>query len=266
MIGPVTAELSFDADALASPPRVVRRACALAQDPQADAAAMARLAVFDPALTARLLAQANDPRWGQSGLVDCVARAVAVLDLATLRRLMQGLPAPAATPEERCMLEAQWHLDVHAAVAARAVALQGGRGRPHVVFTAGLLLGTGERVLRLRALAGRAAPRGPFDPARAGGALLAAWRLPDCLCACVACHREPLKARSFRAEVAIAHIARALADLAVQGSEDFRSAPAVESEAWLRAGLTPAEGLALLAAVREQAAAAHRLFGDSSGR
>jgi HD-like signal output (HDOD) protein len=229
MVSPVPAEHLGSADDLATIPQVARRVSALAADPRSGAKDIIQLAGWDPALTARLLARANEPRWGQSGLVDCASRAISVVDLATLRRLPERLPElPAA--------ERAWNLSVHAAVAARAIALQSGKGRPLVVFTAGLLLEAGRHVLP------------------------SAWKLPGSLRACVQFHRDPRKARGFRTEVAIAHLAGALAPLALAGSEDFRSAPAIDGEAWLRAGLTPAQGLALLGPVRDQALAARQLF------
>jgi HD-like signal output (HDOD) protein len=231
MVSPVPAELLGSADELATLPQVARSVSALAGNPHSDAQAIIRVAGWDPALTARLLARANDPRWGQSGLVDCASRAITVIDLATLRRLPERIPeSPAWEPS--------WNFSVHAAAAARAIALRSGKGRPSVVFTAGLLLEAGRLVLP------------------------SAWRLPGCLRACVTFHRDPQKARGFRTEVAIAHLAGVLAALALTGSEDLRSAPAVDGEAWLRAGLTPAEGLALLGPVHEQALAARQLFED----
>jgi HD-like signal output (HDOD) protein len=248
MVSPVPAELLCSADDLATLPQVVRRVSALAEDPKADVAEIVRLAGWDPAMTARLLARANEPRWGQSGLVDSVSRAVAVIGPESVRRLPQGLAST-----DSAAAGDSWSRSLHAAVAAREIALRGGKGRPAVVFAAGLLLDVGQSALRQPT---------PGGCERVGAALVAAWGLPECLRACVAYQREPRKARGFRTEVAIAHLATVLADLAARGSEDFRSAPAVDGEAWLRAGLTPAEGLALLGTIGEQARAARRLFAD----
>lgn len=283
MAGPIPANLLCSADALVTVPDVAAHMSRLADDTGADGDAIGEIARWDPALTARLLAEANDTRWGQSGLVESTTRAVAVLDNPMFRKLAEDLPTADrfdGIPPDLATMETFWTTSVHVAVAAREIATRGGKGRPEVVFSAGLLHDIGQLVM-LQRLPGdfrvaleqsnRRLPGGPnldhcereqlsFDHARVGAALMAAWRLPGCLRACAAWHHQPERAKTFRAEVAIVHVANSLAVLAVRGSENFRDAPVVSGLAWTRCGLTPDEGLAAVAGVHRQAQDARRLF------
>lgn len=282
MAGPVPDNLICSAHDLATLPDVAARVAALADNPSADAAAMVRHATLDPALTARLLAAANDEHWGQSGLVDNVDAAVAVLGARRACELAAGLPALRTfpgVPVELATMERYWAASLRVAVAARAVAERGGRGRPGVVFAAGLLLDLGQLVLLMQASqdfqlalersrdAAHGAPLDQcereqlsFDHAEFGAALLAAWRLPASLQACVAHHHQPQRATRFQAEVAIVHVAYSLSYLAARDSEDFRDAPAIAPAAWDRCGMDADGCLAVLPAVRREAEAARRLF------
>lgn len=283
MAGPIPANLLCSADDLVTLPDVARRLAQLAADPVADGESIGRLASWDPALTARLLSQANDARWGQTGLVASASRALAVLDNPALRKLPSGLRTAQTfdgVPRQLASMESFWQTSVHVAVAAREIAMRGGKGRPDIAFNAGLLHDIGQLVLLERRpgefrtaieQSNRVHPSAPdldhcereqfsFDHARVGGALLAAWRLPNALKTCVAFHHQPERARHFRSEVAIVNAANSLAALALRGSEDFRDAPAVARGTWDRCGLTPDEGLAAIAGVHRQAQEARRLF------
>jgi HD-like signal output (HDOD) protein len=265
----IPADLMCSADELVTLPDVAKRMLRIADDPSSDREAIGRLASWDPALTARLLAHANEAQWGQSGLIESTLRALAVLDNLMIRKLAAGLRAAenfAGIPPELATMESFWLSSVHTAVAAREIAAQGGKGRSDMVFVAGLLQGIGQLVMLQRA-----PPAGQdleackrellsFDHARVGAALMAAWRLPDCLKVCVEYHRQPGRARAFRAEVAIVHVANSLAVLATRESDDLRDAPAITREAWATAGLTPRQGLDILPTVRQQAQQARRLF------
>jgi HD-like signal output (HDOD) protein len=282
MAGPVPADLLCSASDLATLPEVARRLAGLAEDTRADIEAICRVAMWDPSACARLLSSANDRRWGQSGLVDCVSRAAAILGEGGVRACLTGLPHARdfpGIPATLAKMDSFWSGSAHVAVAAREIADLGGKGRPNVVFAAGLLLDIGRLAMFRRAPPGlrqalECASESPsggdlercereqlgYDHTRVGAALLSAWRLPGCLKSCAAYHHHPERTRHFRAEVAIAHVACSLAVLASQESEDLRDAPPVADAAWVRAGLEPEQGIALLPAVRRQAAEARRLF------
>ena len=263
-------------------PAVVQRLAGLGAADRASAEVVTRLAAWDPALTARLLAAANDVRWGQSGLVDCISRATAILGDHAVREIPTGLQSAwtfTGIPAELATVDSFWSSSIHVAVAAREIAGIGKKGRPDVVFVAGLLHDIGQLVLLMRAPPGfrlaleQSSQPGSgrqldhferehlsFDHARVGATLLASWRMPNCLKSCVAFHHQPSRARHFRSEVAIVHIANSLAVLAMRESEDWRDAPAVSIECWQRAGLNPGQGLAVVPAIRREALAARRLF------
>lgn len=282
MAGPIPAELLCSASELVTLPEVAHCLAGLDAANGETPDVVSRLAAWDPALTARMLTAANDTRWGQSGLVNCVSRAAAVLGDRRVREVPAGLRCARTfpgIPAELASMDTYWSSSIHVAVAAREIARLGEKGRPDVVFVAGILHDIGQLVLLMRAPAGfrlaleQSSPpqsgrqldhcereQMSFDHARVGAALMAAWRMPGCLKACVAYHHQPSRTRTFRAEVAIVHIANTLAVLAMRESEDFRDAPRVASEAWQRAGLQPRQGLTVIAAVRRQALEARRLF------
>lgn len=282
MAGPVPVDLLCSASDLVTLPAVAQRLAGLDAADRASAEAVTRLAAWDPALTARLLAAANDVRWGQSGLVDCVSRAAAILGDRRVCEIPAGLRSVRTfpgIPAELASMDTYWSSSIHVAVAAREIASIGRKGRPDVVFVAGLLHDIGQLVLLMRAPPGfrlaleqSSEPRSgrqldhlerenlSFDHARVGAALLAAWRMPNCLKSCVAFHHQPLRARHFRSEVAIVHIANSLAVLAIRESDDWRDAPAVLNECWQRAGLNPGQGLTVVSAIRREALEARQLF------
>jgi len=282
MAVPIPAELLCGADRLVTLPENARRFAHAAEDRNADLDGIGRLAAWDPALTVRLLAEANSSRWGQAGLVSCTGRAVVVLGERRVRELSAGLePARgfAGIPAELATMDLFWSSAVHVAIAAQAVSTLGGRGRPNVVFVAGLLHDIGQLVMLMQAPSGfraaleqaRAAPDArpfdfyereqmSFDHGQVGAALAADWRLPGCLKACIAHHHRPERARHFREEVAIVHVADSLATLAMAESDDPRDAPAVSVESWSRTGLDPERARGAIEDIRRRALAVRREF------
>lgn len=282
MAVPIPADLLCDADRLVTLPENAQRFAQASEDRNADPDGIGRLAAWDPALTVRLLAEANASRWGQAGLVNCTGRAVVVLGERRVRELSAGLePARsfAGIPDELATMDLFWSSAVHVAIAAQAVSTLGGRGRPNVVFVAGLLHDIGQLVMLMRAPSGfraaleqaQAAPDArpfdfyereqmSFDHAQVGAALAADWKLPGCLKACIAHHHRPERARHFREEVAIVHVADCLATLAMAESDDLRDGPSVSTEAWTRAGLDPGRALGAVAGIRHRALEVRREF------
>lgn len=282
MAGPVPADILCGASDLVTLLGIARRLADAAADVSIDAEALCQLAKWDPALTARLLAGANEKHWGQSGLIDCLTRAATVLGDAPARALLSGTPTACTFAGISAVLETMdtlWSASTHTAIAAQEIAHLSGKGRPDVVFVAGLLLDVGRLAMLMRAPAGleaaleraRANPAGQdfdhfereqlgYDHALVGATLMTRWRLPACLKACAAYHHRPERARNFRAEVAIVHIANSIAILALRQSENFLDAPTVAHEAWARAGIESTRSLAVLPTVQRQAAEARRLF------
>jgi HD-like signal output (HDOD) protein len=282
MAGPVPDDFLCSADDLVTTPEVAQRVAGLADADDTDAEAFGRVASFDPALTARLLTAANDAHWGQSGLVDSIPAAVTILGSRRTRELSTGLPSTRTfpgIPAEIATMEGYWSTTLLVAIAAREIALLSGKGRPSVAFVAGLLHDIGQLAMLLQAPAAyrealetwKQAPAGrpldqcerqrmSFDHAQVGAKLLSAWGLPASLQACVAFHHQPERASSFRTEVAIVHVANSLASLAVHGRTDFQDGPPVAHSAWIRIGLDPAQGLAILPVMRRQLDEARGLF------
>ncbi len=282
MAGPVPDDFLCSAHDLVTLPEVAQRMSSLANEGDTDARTIGHLASFDPALTARLLTAANEARWGQSGLVDSVAAAVAVLGGHRTCELATDLPTACTfpgIPAESSTMEEYWIASLRVAIAAREIALLSGKGRPSVVFVAGLLHDIGQLALLMQSppayrQALEAWKQGPagqpldqcerrwmsFDHAQVGAKLLSAWGLPASLQACVAFHHQPERTGGFGTEVAIVHAANGLAFLAGDGRADFRHGPPVAHAAWVRLGLDPAQGLAILPALQRQVDEVRELF------
>ncbi|HET6397621.1 MAG TPA: GGDEF domain-containing protein [Pseudoxanthomonas sp.] len=127
---------------LASPPGVALQIIELAQDPNADLGATARVIGLDPALSARMLRVANSPLYAGRRRVETLAQALTMLGLnATLSlalgfSLVHGLRGRNGTAVEQ---ERIWRRSVLAALAARLLGERLGVQRVEDLMLAGLL-------------------------------------------------------------------------------------------------------------------------------
>lgn len=203
---------------LASPPAVALRIIELAQDPNADLAATARVIALDPALSARMLRVANSPLYAGRRKVENLPQALTLLGLnATLSlalgfSLMQGLRGGNGTAAEQ---ERIWRRSVLAALAARRLGERCGLGRLEELMLAGLLQDIGALALlqaspeAYTALAAGAADaaarlrleRESFgaDHAEVGAWLARHWHLPAYLAEAIAGSESEPGADPFQA-------------------------------------------------------------------
>jgi len=135
---------------LPSPPGVALQIIELAQDPNADIGATARVIALDPALSARMLRVANSPLYAGRRRVDNLGQAMTMLGLnATLSlalgfSLAHGLRGPGSTAAEQ---EKIWRRSVLSALASRLIGQQAGLQRLEDLMLAGLLQDVGALAL-----------------------------------------------------------------------------------------------------------------------
>jgi len=247
---------------LFSLPEVVVRLNEVVERPGATVSDIAEVIGQDPALTVRLLRQANSPFYGLSQAVDTVSQAVVLLGAQRIRDMVLSAAVSdrfgqLTMPHEP--LEDFWRHSIYAAILARDLAGRCVRGREESLFIGGLIHDIGQMLLFhalpevahaafLHSLDGRgdqdpvAAEREVigFDHAVLGGAVLEGWGLPPLLVDCVRYHHAPSGSQRFPLEVSVVHIANSIAHLAALDSRDPADAPPIDVVAWHRVGLSEA--------------------------
>jgi len=218
-------------------PEVLARLAQVMEDPSAFPAALAEIIQGDPGLSARLLKVVNSPFYGFSQRIDTISRAVTIIGVQQLSALALGMAVMDLfknVSHSTLDMRGFWRHSLATACGARALASAVGLPNTERYFVGGLLHDVGLLLLLLReprrecaalelvraegwTLCG--AERGilGIDHAKAGAALLRAWKLPQGLVQAADCHHEPLKCSEVR-EAAIVHVADFLADILVVGS------------------------------------------------
>jgi HD-like signal output (HDOD) protein len=197
---------------------------------------------LDAPLTARLLMVVNAPAFAQSGHVNSLSRAVAVLGEKVVTGIALAMCAPfiyehdlAGYAGERGLL---WKHSMRAAIASREVAGYGTREiNPDVAFTSGILHDIGKAVISeyLRDMTGLLlaevqeqkaadfleAERQAlgFDHAMLGEAVALHWQLPEPYPQVVRFHHAPMLApEAWRHEVFCAHLGDLIAMMGGTGT------------------------------------------------
>jgi len=201
-----------------------------------------RIVSLDAPLTARLLMVVNAPAFAQSGRVNSLSRAVAVLGEKVVTGIALALCAPfiyendlAGYAGERGLL---WKHSMRVAIAAREVSRYGTREiNPDVAFTSGILHDIGKAVISeyLRDMTGLLleeveeqkskdfleAERKAlgFDHAMLGEAVALHWQLPEPYPEVVRFHHDPMLApEAWRHEVFCAHLGDLIAMMGGTGT------------------------------------------------
>ncbi len=231
---PISAtELARGVSQLVSLPDVCLQVNQMAEDETCSAEDMARVVQRDPALTSQLLRIANSAYYGLTAKVETVTRAITIIGNRELRDLVLATSVInnfATLAGDRAFLEAYWRHSVRVGCIARTLA-QGAATRvlhSERLFVAGLLHDIGRLVMAVRIpellrvmvalsrskrIPMREAERLVFDldHGEVGAALLADWELPEVMVEAAAWHHEPERAEAFPMEVALVHVADALA-------------------------------------------------------
>ncbi len=223
--------LAQDAGALFSLPEAAIRVNELIREPEHTALELAEVVELDAGLTARVLRLANSALFGHMGKIEKVSHAIVMIGEKTLRDLVMATSVTnvfKGIPEEFVDMSTFWDNSAICGVAARLLAGECGIRDGETLFVAGLLHGIGRLVfysrkpdlyrdvLKVRA-EGEAAVLAEeqrifgFTYVELGAALAAEWKLPEFYQEVLACQLAPDKAKTYRAEAAIIHVARDLA-------------------------------------------------------
>lgn len=203
----------------------------LVDDPQTNAADVARVLSADQALTARLLKLANSAFYGASRRISTVTEAVVLLGMRTVRNMTVALKCQdmlaAALPGYAMRQGDLWRHSFCCAYAAQCLAKRSGYRIVEEAFVGGLLHDIGKVVINVYLQAEfaciadlAAADNLPFmdaeravlgfDHAEAGGRVLEKWRLPPTLVECVRYHHAPLDQPIPTPLTALVHVADVL--------------------------------------------------------
>lgn len=214
----------------------------------------------DPNLSARLLQLANSAFHGQRQ-IDTLSRAASLVGTRALYDLAVGVAALGVfqrLPPGVIDASSLWRHSLYSALLARDLARRCHVLHPERLFVAGLLHEVGALVLGLRlpepmreavqaargseeALAREEAARLGYDHAEVGARLLERWHLPRTTTEAIRHHHHPAEAERLTLEIAIVHLADALANEAQTGwlSAGEPSPVTAHPAAWAITGLAP---------------------------
>ena len=203
----------------------------------------------DVGLSAKILKLVNSPFYGAPSAVDSIPRAVMILGLKEISSLAIGVSAIAAfkdIPPGLINMRSFWQHSFTCAVLAKILAGMAGGVSGERMFTAALLHDVGRLVILkklphaaayamlyaragyLPLIEGERDVLG-FEHATVGGRLLAAWKLPESLCADVFYHHDPGGAPEPR-EAAIIQLADNLARTMDVSEGGWAAIPGVDPE------------------------------------
>lgn len=226
------------ADCLPPAPQVLPQLLSLLSDADCETSQVVELISFDPGLTAKVLRTCNSAFFGLARPVTDVDEAVKRLGLKTIYQLVAaGAGSRALQPATDFPHSARlWEHSVTAALAAQILA-KDLRLDEGTQFTAGLLHDIGKLVLAeiwkenyVQLLDATATT--PHELIRVeeenfrvnhgelGGRLLAFWKFPPVIAACVWHHARPKLGLPFVRETACLTLAEAIADLALQSATE----------------------------------------------
>ncbi len=248
-----------DLSPLVSPPEVCLKVNELLGDERATLDDFAVVIIRDPALTARLLRLVNSSFYGLQSRVDTVSRAIQLLGMRELQKLVCAVSAIekfSRLSNRITNMNTFWRHGVYTGLMSQALAKRLRVLHPERLFVAGVMhdLGTllinhrypeiaeetiraargDERQLRMLELEELG-----FDHAYLGSLMLSNWRLPDSIIDAIAWHHEPAGAELSPVDAAILATADGLANFAGTGSfsEFIPTAPGFDLAVFQSLGL-----------------------------
>jgi len=215
---------------LISLPEIYIRVSQVLEDQEHNASQLGEIISHDPALTARILRIVNSAYYSLAAKVELVSRAVSVIGEDDLRNLVLATSAVDTfkrIPNQLVDIDLFWKHSVHTGIISRLLSKHCNILHGERLFVAGMLHDIGKLILYFkepelsqRVLLDAADSDGQlfnsekkiigFTHGDVGGALIDAWKLSDTLKEVVAYHHTPLKAKNFRMETSIVHIANCL--------------------------------------------------------
>jgi HD-like signal output (HDOD) protein len=240
----IARSLIDDLSALVSAPDVCVKVNRLAADESSSLEDIAAVVIRDPNLTARVLKLANSPYYGLAAKVDTVSRAVMLLGMGEIQKLVVTLCAVqnfSRLSSKVTNMNSFWRHAVYTGLLAQALARRARVLHPERLFVAGTLHDLGTLLINHRfpelAQASIKAAAGNeddlyrielhdlgFDHACLGGMMLESWQLPPALTDAVRWHHLPHRARIAPVEAAILKVADTIANYSGTGSYSERVA------------------------------------------
>ena len=250
---------------LASFPDIYFKIRQILDAPTSSPSQVADVVSKDTSLSAKLLKLVNSPFYGLPQRIDSISRAVMVIGGQEISTLVLGISAMNAfkdIPPELINMRTFWEHSVAVGVYARLLGAAAGQGGAERLFVAGILHDIGRLVLfkkmphaaveaiyyaQANGLPLHAAEEEVmgFSHSLVGGLLLRAWKFPDALVSCVACHHKPSGCKG-NLEPAILHVADVMAVAMGLAPPASATVPILDVVAWERLGMAP-ERLAELA-------------------
>jgi len=252
--------LVHDIQGLVSLPEVALKINALVDDPDTSIDDIGKLISQDPALTIRVLAIANSPFYGLSAEISTISRAVTVLGTKQLTDVVLSTAttnAFAGISIDLISVDDFWYHSLYCGLLAQELSCKHNPPLRDSMFVAGLLHDIGHLVMLnkipellqdalLRTVQGESLPLYleereviGFDHAQVGAELARVWNLPAYLVECIEFHHEPQKAKDFKLETALIHIANAVASLPYDEDINESDLMDVEDFCWELTGLKP---------------------------
>jgi len=215
---------------LISLPEIYIRISQALEDENHNAKQLGDIIGHDPALTARILRIVNSAYYSLATQVELVSRAVSVIGEEDLRNLVLATSAVDTfkrIPNQLVDIDLFWRHSVHTGIVARLLSKYCNILHGERLFVAGMLHDIGKLVLYFKepelsqqVLLKAADSDGQlfiaekeiigFTHGDVGAALIDAWKLSDTLKEVIAYHHTPLKAKEYRIETAIVHIANCI--------------------------------------------------------
>lgn len=234
----IARSLIDDSTALVSPPDVCIKINQLVADEAASLDDVAEVVKRDPALTARVLKLVNSPYYGLVGRVDTVSRAVMLLGMGEIQKLVITLCAVqnfSRLSNRVTNMNSFWRHAVYTGLLAQALARRARVLHPERLFVAGTLHDIGSLLINRRfpeiaeeAISAAAGDEDAllrlenehlgFDHASLGAMMLESWWLPPALVDAVRWHHLPHRARVAPVEAAILKVADSIANYSGTGS------------------------------------------------
>lgn len=243
---------------LASFPDIYFKIRQVLDSPVSTPAQVADVISKDTSLAAKLLKLVNSPFYGLPHRIDSISRAVMVIggqEVSTLALGISAINAFRDIPPELINMRSFWEHSVAVGVFARLLGAAVRHGGGERLFVAGILHDIGRLILfkkmphaAVEAIYYASANLTPLYQAEevvmgfahplVGGLLLRAWKFPEALVSCVACHHMPDGCQGD-VEPAILHLADIMAVALGLTPPASSMVPALDPRAWDALGLDP---------------------------
>lgn len=245
---------------LVSLPEIALRVNEMASDPNVTTEEMGKVIAQDPALATRLLKIANSAYYGLSREVESVERAIAILGVKKIRDLVLSTTSRdtfEGIPNDIITMHDFWHHSLYCGLLTQILAKKSDVINSDSMFIAGLLHDIGQLVMfnqfpeeskEALVLLAEGTEQMEitdtedqvfgFNHSELGAELMRHWNFPELFTEITAHHHNPKNASSHHHEVALIHIANAVAvftnfDL----DEIMENIPRIHPLAWEMAGI-----------------------------